>query len=79
MSAGSVWTLEDVRALCRGLGWSPSRVNQKLGIEAWGDDEFGLWITPAASPSGLRIICTARQEDRTLYEPESVVAWLLST
>lgn len=72
MSAESVWTLEDVRALCRGLGW-------KEVIKERGFHVFAVpgrrWI----SIESKRIRLAEGLDMRIVHRPESAIAWLLST
>lgn len=73
------WTLEDVRALCRGLGWSQECFPD--GYEDWRSPKGNRILTFAATNGTAPgfMLRTWFERSRVVREEESAIAWLLST
>lgn len=71
------WTVDDVRALCRGLGWSQERFPD--GYEDWRSPKGNRVLTFAGTTTSGFMLRTWFEGSRVVREEESAIAWLLST
>lgn len=84
------WTLEDVRALCRGLGWEHCHTYDPC--RGYAELELFLWHGSTEKNPAIRDLVLGIRQDETIvrgghtprgfamtisYCPESAIAWLL--